>query len=199
MTKVVRFTAVGIVASAMFALATPSHAFEWIFEIMPGALHANFASDEFNVTGPNGKETTSIMSAVPNMNGGLAFDYGPGYIDVKAGGGMLLNAKLGSYFAYGSVGLFNEVRPSVYIGPHISLAYFVNPEWWGDTDIDFKNELGWLVGLHVATGERIIYMLSADYMSVAFDVDRMGPGVTASDDTLDLSGIAVQFGIRSQF
>lgn len=188
-----------LVSLSMTVLTAPSLAWDWVVDILPGALHANFAADDFSVTGPNGKETTSIMSAMPSVAGGVAFDYGSGYLDLKLGAGMLLNAKLGAMLINGNVGLYEEVKPSVYIGPHIAIGYYMNPEWWGDTDIEFDNNMGWLFGLHVAAGDRITYILSADYLSTGFDINHLGPGVTASDDRLDMAGIAVQFGVRAQF
>jgi hypothetical protein len=184
---------------AAFAPDRVRAATDWLVEIMPGTIHANLAADDFSVTGPNGKETLSIFSSVPNVSFGVAMGFPEGFIDAKIGGGILLNAKLGCTMLSGSAGLSLEVRPSVLFGPHAAGLYYLNPEWWGDTPIEFEDSAGLMLGIHLAAGDRIAYMLSVDYIYAAFDVKETPAGVTASDDTLDMSGVAVQFGIRAQF
>jgi hypothetical protein len=59
--------------------------------------------------------------------------------------------------------------------------------------------VGFAVGTHLTAGDRISYLLSLDYMSISFDVDKTGAGVTPSKNKLNMSGLAVQFGMRIQF
>lgn len=181
-----------------FAGLTASAGSDWVVEVVPGAVVANLAADNFNVTGPNGKESLSIFSSIPNVTVGKAFDITEGYIDLKGGAGVLLNSRLGGYMFMGGGGLYLEAKPSILVGPHLYLTYFTEPEWWGDTDIKFSDSTGFMFGFHMAAGDRIGYLLSLDYLSAKFDVrDRNGADV--SEDQLDLSGITVQFGIRAQF
>lgn len=172
---------------------------DWVVDLMPGTVHANLAASDFSVTGPNGKETLSLVSSIPSIAAGVAIDTDQGYLDLKGGGGMLLNSKLSSFYLYGLAGWYHEIQPSVLIGPHAALTWFTPPEWWGDTDISFDGTMGYMFGFHIAAGDRIAYLLSADYFSAAFDVKGTGPGVTASNSSLDMSGIAVQFGVRVRF
>jgi len=167
-----------------------------VVDILPASMHANFKADNFWVRGPNGKEVMSIFSSYPSVDTGITWQKLSGYLDLKAGAGMLLNYRMGVFSAYGLAGWYQEVRPGVLFGPHGSLSYFFKPEWWGDTDIDFDNSLGWSLGFHVAAGDRLTYVLSVDYTSVAFDIARHGEGITHSDDKLDMSGVSVGFGIR---
>jgi hypothetical protein len=171
---------------------------DWVVEIAPGAVVANLKADNFSVTGPNGKESLSIFSSIPNVTVGKAFDITDGYVDLKGGAGVLLNSRLGGYMFLGGGGLYIEVKPSILIGPHAYIAYFTEPEWWGDTEIEFSDATGFLAGFHVAAGDRIGYLLSLDYMSAEFDV-RDKKNATVSDGQLDMSGLTVMFGIRAQF
>ena len=179
--------------------STGKCAIDWVADILPGTIHANFAADNFYVTGPNGKEIMSLISTLPNISLGAAVGFTEGYVDVKGGGGMLLNAKMGSSVLIASAGLHLEVKPGIMIGPHAAYLFFAGPEWWGDTDVNISDTGGFLVGFHLAAGDRIAYLLSLDYMSAKFDVSTDSPNVKISDPKLDMSGLAVQFGVRALF
>ncbi len=139
-----------------------------------------------------------MLSSIPSIAVGLSIERVRGYIDVKGGAGLLLNSQFSSFMFFGTAGLYSEVKPSILIGPHITIAQFSAPNWWGDTDISFSDSAGYLVGMHLIAGDRISYLLSIDYLSAAFDVD---PSSTAevTKPELDISGVAVQFGVRAQF
>lgn len=171
----------------------------WALDLQPAAVLANIAADDFSVRGPNGKETLSLISSVPALTLGADIACLDGYLNLRGGGGLLLNSALGAWMANAQVGYSLEVKRNVMFGPHIGLSYFSEPEWWGDTEITFDDTVGYLIGLHVAAGDRIAYLLTVDYMSMQFDVSGKGPGVTTSSNELDLSGLAVQFGLRVQF
>ena len=172
---------------------------DWAVDILPGALLANFSADEFNVTEDGTQEEVSMLSSVPSIAVGMAIERDSGYIDVKAGAGMILNSKFSSFMFFGTAGIYSEVRPSILMGPHITIAQFSAPNWWGDADIEFSDTTGYLVGMHLIAGDRISYLLSIDYLAAAFDVDTEASTAEASEPELDISGIAVQFGIRAQF
>lgn len=173
----------------------------WAVDAQPAAILANIAADGFWVSGPNGKETMSLISSVPSVLVGGDIACCDGYLNLRLGGGMLLNASAGTWFATGQAGFSLEVQRNVIFGPHIGLSYYAAPEWWGDTEITFDDTIGFLLGVHIAAGDRISYLLSVDYMSMSFDIDAMGSGVAVSDNKreLDMSGLAVQFGLRVQF
>lgn len=173
----------------------------WAIDAQPAAILANIAADGFWVSGPNGKETLSLISSVPSVLVGGDIACFDGYLNLRLGGGMLLNSSAGTWFATGQAGFSLEVQRNVMFGPHIGLSYYKAPEWWGDTEITFDDTMGFLLGMHIVAGDRISYLLSVDYMSMSFDVDAKGPGVIVSDNKreLDMSGLAVQFGLRVQF
>ena len=176
-----------------------SRAADLVFDVLPGTILANTKADAFSVTGPGGREEVSLVSLLPMAAVGISIPQPEGYIDLKAGAGLLLNGALDSFMVYGIAGWYQEMRPGLLIGPHAGITYFTAPDWWGDDEITFSDSVGFLAGVHIAAGDRIAYLLSIDYVSVAFDVASQPDGVTTSDRTLDMSGIAVQFGIRAQF
>jgi hypothetical protein len=189
-----------VLCSALCLLSTSAmSATDWVFDLIPGSVLGSFAADDFSVSSINGKESVSLMSTMPHACMGIAIGTTEGFVDLKGGVGMLLNGKLHSLVYLATIGLYIEIKPSVMIGPHASYASFSSPEWWGDTDITFKDASGYLLGFHIVAGDRVAYFFSVDYVSAPFDVDKMGSGVTTSDSTLDLSGLAAQFGVHIQF
>lgn len=170
-----------------------------LVEIFPGTVLAHMDSDAFTVYSTSVRESISMVSSVPNLSLGMAVAQPEGYFDFKLGAGLLLNSRLRSIVWSAGMGLSLEYRPSVLIGPHIQWQRLQSPEWWGDADISFEGSDGWQAGIHLATGDRISYLLSLDYAVMSVDVDRVGAGWTVNQSELDLSGISVQFGIRTQF
>jgi hypothetical protein len=175
----------------------------WLVDITPGTVLANFEANDFDITGTDRgiteQEEMSLASTIPSVSAGVRYERPSGYIDLKAGGGMLLNARLRAYMLQGVVGGLVEVKQSMMIGPEVGVAYFADPEWWGDADVDLDPALGFLVGFRILMGDRVSYVLAFDYYSFTFDVDRVGAGWTPSDTEIDMSGPAVQFGLRLQF
>lgn len=172
---------------------------DWAVDILPGALLANFSADEFTVTDEGREEEVSMLSSVPSIAVGMSIERVSGYIDIKGGAGMILNSKFSSFMFFGTAGIYTEIKPSILMGPHITIAQFSGPSWWGDADIEFSDTTGFLVGMHLIAGDRISYLLSVDYLSASFDVDTAASTAVASETELDISGIAVQFGVRAQF
>jgi hypothetical protein len=170
-----------------------------ILEVVPGGLLANLKADGFKVWGTDGQESPAILSAIPSVALGLGIERDRGFIDLKCGAGMLVNSAFSSLGIYGGVGLSYEVQPSVVVGPHVTLNYYTAPDWWGDLDIGFSDTMGYTVGIHFNAGDRIAYLMSIDYFSAVFDVEDLPAGIRASSDELDMSGIAVQFGVIARF
>jgi hypothetical protein len=180
------------------ALPSPAEV-DWTVDLLPATILGNFGADGFKVSGDGQEETVSIMSSLPNVSGGISLPNTRGHVDFKAGGGVLINGSLSAYMAYLSGGIYSEVKPGIFLGPHVALTHFWPPDWWGEPDITFSDSNGFFAGLHITAGDRISYALSVDYLYAIFDVDRVPAGYTTSDSELNLSGLVVQFGIRAQF
>ena len=189
-----------ITACAILVVTSPCSlaATRWMIDIMPAAITASFASDTFKLSGNGQEEEISMVSSMPGIGAGLYFDTPNGYFDVKCGGGFLLNSRVRSYMIYASTGLSFEVERSAMIGPHIGVIHFSGVEWWGDGETELSDSTGLMTGIHVTMGDKISYILSLDYIRSVFDVTPV-EGWTPSDDELDLSGFAVQFGFRAHF
>ena len=191
----------GLLAAANLVLPDQARAtVNFDVDIMPASLLANFKADDFWVTSDIwGREKPSSFSTLPNLGAGLDIGMTPGYIGLRAGAGILLNYNIHSYMFYGTAGWYHEVKPSVFFGPHVGLTYFPSPEWWGDIPLDFESTMGYVIGLHVAAGDKISYLISVDYLGMEFDVVEPHPGVVVTKDRVDMSGILAQFGIKVQF
>lgn len=189
------------VAAAVVLCSTPCFAEGgWIVDLTPGALLASTESSEFHLRGQGEEEEMTLISTIPSVSGGWRFENPNGYVDVKGGAGLLLNARLGAYMFQAVAEGLMEVKHSMMVGPHAGLVYCAAPEWWGDGDIDLDDAIGWMAGVSVVMGDRISYVLSMDYYNLAFDISRVGDGWKPSDeDEIDMSGLAVQFGLRLQF
>ncbi len=176
----------------------------WQADILPASLFANLQNSEFSlqktdIAGVVNKESMSMISSLPNLSFGISVDRSPLNLELKGGIGMLLNSRMSSLKLSGTAGVSLEVRPNAFLGLHGKLAYMSNPSWWGDGEVDLEaNNPAFGIGAHAAMGDKISYFLSVDYMSMSFDaVGR--DGWTASDNELDMSGVAIQFGIRTTF
>jgi len=171
----------------------------WAVDVDPASIHANLAAQDFYIISPHGKETASDFSTMPNIALGLDIGQIQGFLDLKAGAGILLNSSLYTYTVYGTAGWYQEIQPSILFGPHVGICYYTAPDWWGEPDVKFSDSIGYMVGLHFAAGDKISYLLSVDYRRMLFDIKQLPPDITASESSLNMSGISVQFGIRVQF
>lgn len=177
---------------------------EWTgtIDIVPGAILANLEASDFDMRGDGEEEEMTLISTMPSVAAGLSYERPNGYFNIKGGGGILLNARLRSWILYGTAEYLWEVDRSMTIGPHISYAYFADPEWWGDGVVEFDETDALMVGMTVEMGDRISYIMSIDYyFDFEFDVKEgsVGPGWVASGNKIDMSGIAAQFGIRLHY
>lgn len=167
----------------------------WVVDMHPASLLANFKADGFTVGG----EEVSLLSAVPTILLGPDISCLDGYLNLRLGVGMLLNAQFGTWMGTAQAGYSIEIQRNVMFGPHIGLSRYAAPDWWGDTKVSFSPATGWDLGLHVVAGDRVAYLLSVDYMRMVFDVESHGAAAIPSSEEMDMSGIAVQFGLRVQF
>jgi hypothetical protein len=175
---------------------------EWIVDLQPGALLANIEADGFYLQGQSGgatdREKVSLWSVMPNVSTGVGIPLENMELDLTGGVGLLLNQQFSSFMLQGKAAAHFEVKRAVTLGPHAALLYFTEPDWWGDGDADFSDTAGFMAGVHLTAGDKIAYMLSVDYLSASFDVDPRS-GWIAREDDLDISGVAVQFGLRGRF
>ncbi len=205
---------VGIMAAGNLIAETNSSVdVKWYVDALPAAVIGNFAADEFKVSGTRqigvqnfaDEEMMSLVSTMPSLALGAQIAGDSLVGDAQVGVAAFLNSQIRSVGLFGKLGLMMEVEKSILTGPHIGLYYFLEPEWWGDSDVAFDDAIGYLIGWQAIMGDKVSFVFSVDYLMAEIDVsnldtDRRTPGGwTASDNKIDISGLAVQFGVRAQF
>jgi len=188
----------------VFLLPVVSRAeWTWQIDVMPASALVNFDQSAFSLQGSGdsamNKESISLLSTMPNITGGISIEKTRGNLEFRVGPGFLLNSRVRSTMLLGMVGASAEIKPSVFLGAHLLVSQFWDGTWWGDGKVDLDpNNPGFGGGIHITVGDKVSYLLSIDYMSISFDATGQ-EGWTPSDDKLDFSGIAVQFGVRANF
>ena len=76
--------------------------------------------------------------------------------------------------------------------------YLADPEWYGDADVDFDEEVALVGGFEIAIGYDIIFTFSLDFFVASLDAKASG-ATRITDSQIDLDGIAFQFGMRGTF
>ena len=150
-------------------------------------------------------------SWIPSGRLGISIGTGPVFLDITGGAGYLWNNAFSGPFLVGDFAARFKIGDHWTIGPHAGLLSFNNMTWdggdtYGDTDTDTKGEFelsdttGWMAGV-VTTfgGKHVSGFLSVDYLSAKMDVSADPAVWTLSEDTIDLSGLAIQAGIVFRF
>jgi hypothetical protein len=166
---------------------------------IPAALLITMEDPNFGITEGQTKTTASSMYMFPNLSAGVGTivneDF---YVDVTAGGGILVNDAFRSYMLQALVAGTYNASEGLNVGPHAGILYFVGPEWTSSDNVDLDDSWGYLVGVQMSMGDKIKYLMSVDFLSSSFDVTTKN-GAVADDNTMDIQGIAVQFGVRGEF
>lgn len=135
---------------------------------------------------------------MPNVSAGVGLEMGDWYLDATLGAGMILNDRFRSFIVEAGVAANYAVTDSYAIGPRASLIYFLDPEYTEDDSADFDSGAGFLLGIQMSLGDKISYVVSVDLLATSLDATGQ-PGVTLTDDELDMVGLAFQFGVRGEF
>jgi hypothetical protein len=181
---------------------------EWDFllDVRPGAISVGDSGD-FKAKGPTrvrGEEFVEVeklssVSTFPNLKLGAGYDAPDWYFEVLGGVGILINDPFQATFFSGDAAWMYKYRKNLSLGPHGALLFFQKPNWGGDADIEFSDSWGGMLGMQVLLGYDLLFVFSVDYLFIQpFDVTEPGQW-RASDSELDLSGVALQFGMRGRF
>jgi hypothetical protein len=173
---------------------------DFVFNAIPAALLIN-AQENLSITADDGAVSTlSTVYMMPNFSAGVGFSVKDAYVDVTAGAGIIANDAFRSFLLQAGVAATWEASPSFEIGPKLGVMYFPNPEWTEEEDVvDVDGSWGYTVGVMVSLGDKVSYLLSVDWIGVEFDMEATDAGYTLEQDTLELGGLAVQFGVRGVF
>lgn len=141
------------------------------------------------------KGTGSFM---PNLKLGIGIDAEIMQLDVTGGGGILWNAAFSAPLARADVSARFKLGPAITLGPHAGIIYFGAPKWAEDAQLDFSSTTGIMGGLDFTVGKKVYFLLSLDYVNAAFDV-KPKSGWTVNQSELDMSGVALQLGVKGRF
>ena len=179
-----------------------------VLDIRPGAVLFGGGGD-FKAIGPTertvkGQTLTEIeklggVSTFPNLKLGAGIERPNAFLDIMGGGGVMVNDPFRSYFLGVDASFQYKYRKNVAVGPRIGLMYFTEPEWAGDAEVEFSDSWGAIIGLEMTLGYDILFVFSVDYLYTnPFEAKPLGAW-DISDTELDLSGIALEFGMRGRF
>ena len=187
-----------VILCVLFASAPARAGADFVINIFPASLLIN-VDDTFAVMEDDGTRlSVSAMYFMPNISAGIGFDLGCFFVDLTAGAGLVYNESFRSFLAQAQVATMYAVTDSLKIGPHAGIISFPNPEWIERTELVMDGSRGWIAGMEMTMGDRIMYVASADYVSTTFDM-LTGPGLSSESDELKMSAVVVQIGVRGEF
>ncbi len=179
--------------------------FDFVINAIPAALLIDMSGNNFGLTDDETsvRSTASSVYMMPNIQAGVGAEVADRiYLDGMLGLGLLVNESLRSFFVQAAIAASYEASASLSIGPRIGLIQFLGTEWLDDAEfdeVDFEDSTGLMIGLQIAMGDRVRYLVNIDYIMMDFDLDNVPEGVTPDDETFELEGLAVQFGVRGEF
>ncbi len=143
-------------------------------------------------------EGFSSVGAILNMGLGIETRYIA--VHLTGGAGYVFNGAFGTGVFTGETDLLFKIAPHFMMGPRAGVAFYA-PSWIateGDVTLT-SEEPGLIAGYSIqAAWDKIKAGVSVDYQSGVFEVET-GSGWQASDDELDISGVAVRLGVTFTF
>lgn len=170
-----------------------------IINALPASLLIEIDQDKFAATSADGRRTTiSSVYTMPNISAGAGIEFEDWYVDITAGAGLVINDTFRSFLLQAGVAVTYAVSDSLNIGPRVGVIYFPDPEWTEDDDVKFDESAGWMAGIQLQMGDKIQYLVSVDLLDTSFDT-TFEPGVSSPDGDMEITGLAIQFGVRGEF
>lgn len=173
----------------------------WVVDAYPASFIIHTDAADYEVMSGTRSDQMGTVSTFPNIGTGVGLETAEFRLDLLGGAGVMINGKFSSFATYLSGALMYEAARSARIGPRLGLLYFLGPEWNAEADVEYDNAGGAMLGLNVEMGDKISYLVAVDLWWLTFE-DSGDPAMAAyeaTEDELDLSGIALQFGIRGRF
>lgn len=167
---------------------------DFVVTALPASLLVDAEGDKFSV---NGNRMSNVYM-MPNIAAGAGIELGDFYVDLLGGAGIIVNDAFQSFLLQAVVSATYAFTESFSMGPRAGIVYLTDPDFTDDDSVDFDEALGYLIGLQFSMGDRIQYVVSVDLLTISMDATTE-EGSTASDDSLDIAGLAFQFGVRGEF
>ncbi|NIQ74821.1 MAG: hypothetical protein GWN80_04685 [Gammaproteobacteria bacterium] len=170
-----------------------------VVNAVPAAILLDIDGSKLRVSGPDGETRMSQVFTIPNLAAGIGAELNDEWFaDLTAGAGFIINDSFQSLFLQVVAGASCLISESFRLGPRAGLIFHPDPNWSEDDNLDFDSATGFILGAHATLGDRVKYFVSVDLVDTTFDFS-LSEGSAASDDDFDLTGIAVQFGVRGEF
>jgi len=199
-----------IICIAFFVtmISTPCFAgVDFILDLKPASILFSPDIDGFKVSRTSGwtyySDTISGSGSwMPTLKAGMRIDTSILNIDVTGGVGFLVNSAFYSSMYLADLALLFKISKHATIGPHVSIIKF-DPKWDGSlsdsSDVKLSDETAIMPGLCFTVGGKTAsFSASIDYIDASFDVTTYN-GWVANDDSLDMSGFAIQLGVLFSF
>ncbi len=169
-----------------------------VLNLQPAAGLYSMNSDDFAVENNQFRQDSvnGNTAYLPNGKIGVGLDTEKMLYDITVGGGYLYSKAVTGPVLMGDVSARFKIGDTLTLGPHVGPIYVSSPNWEGDSDISFSSSVGVLGGLMLTVGNfarQWSVVLSVDYLQCKLDAED-GKQWAAKEDSLDLSGIAVQLG-----
>ena len=189
-------------------ISTPCFAgADFILDLKPGSILFSPDIDGFRVSRTSGSIYYSDTisgggSWMPTLKAGMRIDNPALNIDLTGGVGLLVNGAFHSYMYLADLALRFKISKHATIGPHVSVIKF-DPKWDGSlsdsSDVKLSGETSIMPGLCFTVGGKTAsFSASIDYIDTSFDVTTYN-GWVANNDSIDLSGFAIQLGVLFSF
>lgn len=172
---------------------------DFVINALPASILIDVGSDKFGVDTPEGRAELSNVYIMPNITAGVGLEIEDFYVDIVGGVGIVVNESFRSFLVDVGVTAQYAFTDSFKMGPRLALIYFIDPEWVEGEDLNFDGTWGYMVGLQISMGDRIMYMVSVDLLFASFDVGSDDLSLELDADEVELTGLAAQFGVRGEF
>ncbi len=180
-------------------------ALDLVMDVRPGTLLVGSKSGHFKAWGPGtGPNVTVVeelggLSTMPNLRIGVGKESDKWYLDGSGVAGVLVNDRFRAVSLGLDAAAQYRYRKNIVIGPHIGINHYMSPDWSGDALIDFSNTWGFILGGQMCIGYDVLFVFSVDYLYTdPFDFTVSHPW-QVNEDSVDFSGLFLQFGIRGKF
>lgn len=212
-TSTLRLLAIGlvwIVSAAPAGAATE----RFVLDVKPGVLVSPDA-DGFEIRHESGAvydhiDGPAILAFELNTGMGFDLDNQRDQIDVLLGWSPLLRGGIeGNLFALSAAGR-RQIAKYAHLGLLVGAAALPNPAWhassdasarFNEDDIELGGTGGGILGLDFTLGGKtIMFTANVSLLLLApLDVESRNDSLVLSDDSLNLSGVAIHLGAKARF
>lgn len=194
-------------------LAVPVNAMaevNFTMDISPVSFLISTDVDGFQVENGYMSETIEgTTSFMPNIKAGIGIDTGKlMHLDITGGVGYVFNGAFSTTMVCLDVAPRFKLGNIVTLAPHIGLIKFGDLSWGDGMDATYADSddvkitdggSGLIYGVALTVGKKVAFIASIDGINVEEYKVTTHNGYSANQETLDISGYAVQLGVKFRF